>query len=91
MSDEPRKRSRFDRRSRSPPKRDSDHTRERSPIAASVETPEKKTDTAAAAAAAAAAARINAMIQSKAAGTSAANGPPVRTVSNLRHHQSYMS
>jgi hypothetical protein len=75
MSDEPRKRSRFDqvepeparksrfdRRSRSPPRKDSEPRRSRSPVAQSIERPgssDKKH------AAAAAAAKINAALQAK--------------------------
>lgn len=86
MSEEPRKRSRFDqtedprrsrfdRRSRSP---------ERSPVVTSVESPasadkNKKDPEAAAAAAAAAAAKINAQIQARKA-SQPVDVPPVRSV-----------
>ena len=94
MSDEPRKRSRFDqtepepprksrfdRRSRSPGRRESESHRSRSPVSKSVESPggaDKKD--AAAAAAAAAAARINASIGAK-KGIQHVDVPPVRSVS----------
>lgn len=98
MSDEPRKRSRFDqeepasrdprrsrfdRRSRSPSGRDSESKRDRSLVSRSVESPaaaDKPDHTKAAAAAAAAAARINAQIQSKKA-AQPVDVPPIRSVS----------
>ncbi|KAG6138499.1 hypothetical protein E4U12_008173 [Claviceps purpurea] len=61
---EPKRPSRFDRRSRSPPTRRSE-TRERSPLAAGDEVEAKKSPVDAAAAAAAAAARINAAMQAR--------------------------
>lgn len=90
MSDEPRKRSRFDqvgdseaprrskfdRRSRSPPKGDSEAaTRSRSPVAKSVEGGAQKKDPAAAAAEAAA--RINAQLSQKKA-PQHVDVPPIR-------------
>lgn len=90
MSDEPRKRSRFDqvgdsepprrskfdRRSRSPPKGDSEAaTRSRSPVAKSVEGGTQKKDPAAAAAEAAA--RINAQLSQKKA-PQHVDVPPIR-------------
>ncbi|KAK5163754.1 uncharacterized protein LTR77_010427 [Saxophila tyrrhenica] len=89
MSDEPRKRSRFDqdepeparksrfdRRSRSPSSKDTEARRSRSPIAKSVESPStNKRD--AAAAAAAAAAKINASINAK-KGAQQVDVPPIR-------------
>lgn len=96
MSDEPRKRSRFDqtepeparrsrfdRRSRSPARRDSEAQRSRSPVQRGTESPgnvDKKD--AAAAAAAAAAARINASINAK-KGIQHIDVPPIRSVSML--------
>jgi len=91
MSDEPRKRSRFDqaepdpprrskfdRRSRSPPQGDSERaTRSRSPVAKSVEGSGPKRD--AAAAAAEAAARINAQLSQKKA-PQHVDVPPIRAV-----------
>jgi hypothetical protein len=91
MSDEPRKRSRFDqaepdpprrskfdRRSRSPAQRDSEGAvRSRSPVAKSIETAGPKRD--AAAAAAEAAARINAQLSQKKA-PQHVDVPPIRAV-----------
>jgi len=89
MGDEPRKRSRFDqaepprrskfdRRSRSPPQGDSERaTRSRSPVAKSVEGSGPKRD--AAAAAAEAAARINAQLSQKKA-PQHVDVPPIRAV-----------
>lgn len=64
---EPPRKSRFDRRSRSPARRDSDIRRSRSPVTKSIESPGGDNDSKkdAAAAAAAAAARINASIHAK--------------------------
>ena len=91
MDDEPRRRSRFDkepdsakksrfdRRSRSPPREDSDpHTRSRSPLKSP--TSEVGND-AKVNAAAAAAARINASINAKKAITTV-DVPPIRQVSS---------
>lgn len=80
---EPARKSRFDRRSRSPTRKDSEPQRERSPtaVAASVEgsgTGDDRQD--AAAAAAAAAARINASIHAK-KGIQHVDVPPIRQVS----------
>lgn len=98
MSDEPRKRSRFDqtepepkrasrfdRRSRSPSNRDSESRRSRSPIARGSGTPDaaKKDPTAAAAAAAA---KINASLQAK-KGIQHVDVPPVRSVSRIHRHE----
>ncbi|KAI0181943.1 hypothetical protein GGR52DRAFT_568151 [Hypoxylon sp. FL1284] len=80
---EPR-RSRFDRRSRSPPARKSDHGRDRSPLARDGEssTPDlKKSPVDPAAAAAAAAARINAQIQAK-KGIQHVDVPPIKSTSS---------
>ncbi|KAI1101900.1 hypothetical protein F4804DRAFT_343622 [Jackrogersella minutella] len=77
---EPR-RSRFDRRSRSPPaKRSSDHGRDRSPLAKDGEkgTSDLKSPVDPAAAAAAAAAKINAQIQAK-KGIQHVDVPPIKT------------
>ncbi len=95
MSDEPRKRSRFDqtepepkrvsrfdRRSRSPLGPKSDSRRSRSPIARQTASPlstEEKKKLDPAAAAAAAAARINAQIQAK-KGIQHVDVPPIRAV-----------
>ncbi|KAL2149566.1 hypothetical protein VTH82DRAFT_8217 [Thermothelomyces myriococcoides] len=80
---EPR-RSRFDRRSRSPPARrsDSDRDRERSPLSKPRDTPSdsKSPPVDPAAAAAAAAARINAQIQAR-KGIQHVDVPPVRSSS----------
>ncbi|KAK5127376.1 hypothetical protein LTR85_006715 [Meristemomyces frigidus] len=75
---EPPRKSRFDRRSRSPVRRESDVRRSRSPVTKSIESPagEDKKD-AAAAAAAAAAARINASINAK-KGIQHVDVPPIR-------------
>ncbi|KAL6714870.1 hypothetical protein ACLMJK_007130 [Lecanora helva] len=79
------KRSRFDRRSRSPPTKTSDAGRSRSPLVS--KTPmspangEKKTASDPAAAAAAAAARINAQIQAK-KGVQQVDVPPIRATSS---------
>ncbi|POR38120.1 Uncharacterized protein TPAR_01682 [Tolypocladium paradoxum] len=63
---EPKKTSRFDRRSRSPPARRAEETRERSPRPQQDDSAEsKKSPVDAAAAAAAAAARINAQLQAR--------------------------
>lgn len=93
MSDEPRKRSRFDqteaeparksrfdRRSRSPAARkDSDARRSRSPVAKSIESPGGVDKKDAAAAAAAAAAKINASLNAK-KGIQHVDVPPVQPV-----------
>jgi len=98
MSEEPRKRSRFDqeetrdpRRSRFDRRSRSPDNRESEPVSKSVESPsngDKKSpapnNPAAASAAAAAAARINAAIQAKKAALPADVGP-VRAVSRLPH------
>lgn len=100
MSEEPRKRSRFDqeetrdpRRSRFDRRSRSPDNREPEPVSKSVESPsngDKKSpvpnNPAAASAAAAAAARINAAIQAKKASLPAGAdiGGPVRAVSRLR-------
>lgn len=100
MSDEPRKRSRFDqaepepprrskfdRRSRSPSKGDGEAaTRSRSPVAKSVEGSGPKKD--AAAAAAEAAARINAQLSQKKA-PQHVDVPPIRAVSGWNGSLSY--
>jgi len=94
MSDEPRKRSRFDqtepeprrasrfdRRSRSPSNRVSEDKRERSPIARGSGSPTSSSDKKdPAAAAAAAAARINAQISAR-KGIQHVDVPPIRAVS----------
>ncbi|KAI0443173.1 hypothetical protein F4803DRAFT_561829 [Xylaria telfairii] len=80
---EPR-RSRFDRRSRSPAARKSESTRDRSPLnrGADSATPEtKKNPVDAAAAAAAAAAKINAQLQAR-KGIQHVDVPPIRSSSN---------
>ncbi|KAI1745481.1 hypothetical protein F4680DRAFT_402335 [Xylaria scruposa] len=80
---EPR-RSRFDRRSRSPPARKPDSTRDRSPLnrGADSATPEaKKNPVDAAAAAAAAAAKINAQLQAR-KGIQHVDVPPIRSSSS---------
>lgn len=93
MSEEPRKRSRFDqtepepvrksrfdRRSRSPSNKGSNHTRrDRSPVTKSIESPGDKREDAASAAAAAAA-KINAQINAK-KGIQHVDVPPIRAVS----------
>lgn len=93
MSDEPRKRSRFDqteaesarksrfdRRSRSPAARNgSDGRRSRSPIAKSIESPGGLDKKDAAAAAAAAAARISASLNAK-KGIQHVDVPPMQSV-----------
>jgi hypothetical protein len=94
MADEPRKRSRFDqtepeprrsrfdRRSRSPPARKPDRPRSRSPVPRDSNTPvEKKKDPAAAAAEAAA--RINAQLQAR-KGIQHVDVPPIRSVRRIR-------
>ena len=92
MSDEPRKRSRFDqtepepsrksrfdRRSRSPARKESDSHRSRSPVARSIESPGSADKKDAAAAAAAAAAKINASLNAK-KGVQHVDVPPIRSV-----------
>ncbi|KAI1139669.1 hypothetical protein F5Y05DRAFT_379712 [Hypoxylon sp. FL0543] len=79
---EPR-RSRFDRRSRSPPAKRQEHDRDRSPLSKDGENhaPEsKKSPVDPAAAAAAAAAKINAQIQAK-KGIQHVDVPPIKTAS----------
>ncbi|EMC97477.1 hypothetical protein BAUCODRAFT_453311 [Baudoinia panamericana UAMH 10762] len=90
MSEEPRKRSRFDqtepprksrfdRRSRSPARGDIEAGRSRSPVVKSTEAPDAdKAKSDAAAAAAAAAARINASISAK-KGIQTVDVPPIRS------------
>lgn len=92
MSDEPRKRSRFDqteadprrsrfdRRSRSPSNRDDEPRRSRSPVVHSTESPSTAERRDPAAAAAAAAAKINAQIQAR-KGIQHVDVPPIRAVS----------
>lgn len=80
---EPR-RSRFDRRSRSPVSRKPDSARDRSPLnrgADNATTETKKTPVDAAAAAAAAAAKINAQLQAR-KGIQHVDVPPIRSTSN---------
>lgn len=77
---EPR-RSRFDRRSRSPPARKPDSARERSPLNNDSKSPDPKRNVDAAAAAAAAAARINAQIQAK-KGIQHVEVPPIKSASS---------
>ncbi|KAI8630719.1 KH domain protein [Xylariaceae sp. FL1651] len=80
---EPR-RSRFDRRSRSPGPRKSDHARDRSPLsrgAGSAAPEAKKSPVDAAAAAAAAAAKINAQLQAR-KGIQHVDVPPIRSTSS---------
>ncbi len=77
-------RSRFDRRSRSPPAREPEPRRTRSPMARDASDSPASADkkgklSGAAAAAAAAAARINAQIQAK-KGIQHVDVPPIRTV-----------
>ena len=93
MSEEPRKRSRFDqteppehrrasrfdRRSHSPPTRKADSARSRSPLAKTSSPAESGARADAAARAAEAAARINASIQAKKA-IQTVDVPPIRTV-----------
>lgn len=93
MSEEPRKRSRFDqteapadprrsrfdRRSRSPSNRDSEARRSRSPIARNSGSPAVGEHKDPAAAAAAAAAKINAQIQAR-KGVQHVEVPPIRSV-----------
>ncbi|KAJ5231625.1 uncharacterized protein N7469_006213 [Penicillium citrinum] len=74
---EPR-RSRFDRRSRSPSARQSESTRTRSPLSREPNSPAAKTPTDPAAAAAAAAAKINAQLQAK-KGIQHVDVPPIRS------------
>lgn len=93
MSDEPRKRSRFDqteadprrsrfdRRSRSPSNRDSELRRSRSPVVRSTESSSTADKRDPAAAAAAAAAKINAQIQAR-KGIQHVDVPPIRAVSS---------
>ena len=80
------RKSRFDRRSRSPAKDDAEPRRDRSPIEKSIESPGSKSKADAAAAAAAAAARINDSIKAK-QGIQHVDVPPIRPVST----QSYLS
>lgn len=96
MSDEPRKRSRFDQtepvrksrfdhRSRSPARGDGEIRRSRSPVTKSIESPSgsaNKRD--AAAASAAVAAKINAQINAK-KGVQHVDVPPIRQVHTRRH------
>ncbi|EKV19700.1 hypothetical protein PDIG_01470 [Penicillium digitatum PHI26] len=79
---EPR-RSRFDRRSRSPSNRQSESARTRSPLSRSpgAETPAKPSAVDPAAAAAAAAAKINAQLQAK-KGIQHVDVPPIRSADN---------
>ncbi|KAK4171764.1 hypothetical protein QBC36DRAFT_88104 [Triangularia setosa] len=81
---EPRRHSRFDRRSRSPPpvrKPDSDRERERSPLSRPLDAPTgPKSPVDPAAAAAAAAAKINAQLQAR-KGIQHVDVPPVRSAS----------
>ena len=91
MSEEPRKRSRFDqteteprrsrfdRRSRSPSNRESEARRSRSPIARNSGSPANTEHRDPAAAAAAAAAKINAQIQAR-KGIQHVDVPPIRSV-----------
>ncbi|KAJ5763819.1 hypothetical protein N7533_002500 [Penicillium manginii] len=74
---EPR-RSRFDRRSRSPSARQSESTRTRSPLSREPNSPASKPPTDPAAAAAAAAAKINAQLQAK-KGIQHVDVPPIRS------------
>lgn len=95
MSEEPRKRSRFDqteadprrsrfdRRSRSPSNRASEVRRSRSPIARNSGSPAASALQDPAAAAAAAAAKINAQIQAK-KGIHHVDVPPIRSVNTPR-------
>lgn len=77
---EPARKSRFDRRSRSPAARkDSESHRSRSPITKSIESPAGGDKKDAAAIAAAAAAKINASIHAK-KGVQHVDVPPIRTV-----------
>ncbi len=76
---EPRRQSRFDRRSRSPPSRSSEQRRSRSPLGRESSNPAVKDP---AAAAAAAAARINADLQKK-KGIQHVDVPPIRSVRPL--------
>lgn len=79
---EPARKSRFDRRSRSPARNDPEPRRSRSPVARSIESPGSASKKDAAAAAAAAAARINEQINAK-KGIQHVDVPPIRTVSVL--------
>ena len=83
---EPARRSRFDRRSRSPTRKESETHRSRSPVAKSIESPGSADKKDAAAAAAAAAARINASINAK-KGVQHVDVPPVRAVSVSSHRK----
>ncbi|KAL1302621.1 hypothetical protein AAFC00_002992 [Neodothiora populina] len=75
---EPPRRSRFDRRSRSPSNRESETRRSRSPIARNSGSPATNESKDPAAAAAAAAARINAQIQAR-KGVQHVDVPPIRS------------
>ncbi|GAB7355028.1 hypothetical protein MBLNU459_g5629t1 [Dothideomycetes sp. NU459] len=99
MPDEPRKRSRFDqteadprrsrfdRRSRSPSNRDSEPRRSRSPVVRSTESPSNAEKRDPAAAAAAAAAKINAQIQAR-KGIQHVDVPPIRATQSPSTAQS---
>lgn len=76
---EPPRRSRFDRRSRSPSNRESEVRRSRSPIARNSGSPANLEHKDPAAAAAAAAAKINAQIQAR-KGVQHVEVPPIRAV-----------
>ena len=78
---EPARKSRFDRRSRSPARNDPEPRRSRSPVVKSVESPGSASKKDAAASAAAAAARINEQINAK-KGIQHVDVPPIRTVSS---------
>ncbi|KAL4888999.1 hypothetical protein BDV59DRAFT_210556 [Aspergillus ambiguus] len=83
---EPRRPSRFDRRSRSPSSRHSEATRTRSPLSReprspSADTPKKPAVSDPAAAAAAAAAKINAQLQAK-KGIQHVDVPPIRSTAS---------
>lgn len=79
---EPPRRSRFDRRSRSPSNKDSETRRSRSPLARNSGSPAVTENKDPAAAAAAAAARINAQIQAR-KGVQHVDVPPIRAVRSV--------